>query len=113
MHAGNLIFQSRAVMLINYRGGNKDEQVALMALVIMTLKRISKQRNVAEKWNFCPGLAHLIRKQTPNSQRIAALDQHVGIECARIDDRTGYVRLCKLKMKIPDFVADFRLHRER
>ena len=62
---------------------------------------------------FGARLRHFILKQTADREGVAALDQHVGIERAGIDHRTGHGRSRKVEERIADLVADLRLYRQR
>ena len=57
-------------------------------------------------------LVCFILKQSADRKCIAALDQDVGVECARIDDRTGDRSASKDEAGIAHFIADLRLHRQ-
>src|ERR1043166_7567196 len=50
-NAGNLIFQSSTVALIENRRCYEDEQIALVPFVVVTLKRVTEHRDVAKERN--------------------------------------------------------------
>src|ERR1700730_3183113 len=113
MQPRSVILQPRPITLVENSWRHKNEQVALMSFVVVTLKRIAEERNVPKKRHLCPRFGYLIGKQAADCERVAAFDQDAGIERARVNNRAGHVCATKYKVKICDLVTDFWFYGKR
>ena len=76
----------------------------------MVLKEITKNRDIAEHGHFVTGFSYFVLKQPANGQGIAAPDQDIGFQRARVDNWAGNRGTREHKGGISDLVADFRLY---
>ena len=60
MQAADLIFEARAIMLVDDGRRDEYEQVALYARVLAALEEIAKKRDVTHDWNFGARFGNLI-----------------------------------------------------
>src|SRR5436853_7059815 len=110
MHARDLVFQTRAITLVDDRRRHKNKQVAFVTFIVMALECVANYWNIAEQWHFGSRLRNLIRNQAAECQRVATLDENIEIERTLINDRTGDIRAVKREVEIVHLVADLRLH---
>src|ERR1041385_879614 len=113
MQTADLIFEAGTVMLVDDRRRDEHEQVAFHPRIKFFLEKIADDWDIAQQRNFGVLLVHLVLEQAANGQRISALDQNVGIEAARVDDRTGYGGTGESESRIADLVTDLGLNRQR
>ena len=79
-------------MLVDDRRRNEHQQVAFCPSIESLLEEISENRDVAQDRDFATRFGVFILEQTTDRQRVAALDQDIGIEGPRVDNRTGHNR---------------------
>src|SRR5438874_13581243 len=63
MHARDLVFQTRAITLVDDRRRHKNKQVAFVTFIVMALECVANYWNIAEQWHFGSRLRNLIRNQ--------------------------------------------------
>lgn len=88
MQAGDLIFQTSAVALLENRRCDKDQQVTFGARVEVLLEKVAEDRDVSHHGNFISALRHFVLKQPTDRKGVTTLDQDIGIQGSRVDDRT-------------------------
>src|SRR2546423_3413720 len=110
MQPAHLIFEARAVMLVDDRRRDEDKQVTFHPRIQLFLEEVTQDWDIAQERNFRARLVNLVLEQSANGERIPALDQNVGIETARVDDRTGNGSPCEREGGVADLVADLGLN---
>src|SRR5207248_6386546 len=110
MKAAHLIFETSAVPGVENRRRHEDKQVPLYTLIRAALEYIADNRNITEQGHLRPGLGLFILEQPANRERIAALDQDIGIKRSRIDHRARDRRACEGKRSITELIAVLWFH---
>ena len=90
VQAGDLILEAGAVALLDDGGRDEDQQVALGPGIEVLLEGVADDRDIAEDRDLVVGLGHFVLEQAADGERIAALDEHGGLDVAGIDDRAAH-----------------------
>jgi hypothetical protein len=77
VHTTDLVFQARAVTLVDDRGRNEHKQVSLYPNIGSALKEIPEDWDIAHERDLGTGFDGFILEQTANRQRVATLNQNI------------------------------------